>query len=38
MDGKQFHHRTLAVAAVLAVLLVVFTGVLYHLQIVRGAE
>ncbi len=38
MDGKQFYHRTLAVAAVLAVLLVVFTGVLYHLQIVRGAE
>ena len=38
MDGKQFHRRTLSVAAVLAVLLVVFTGVLYHLQIVRGAE
>ena len=38
MDGKQFHHRTLAVAAVLAALLVVFTGVLYYLQIVRGEE
>ena len=38
MDGKQFHRRTLSVAAVLAVLLVVFTGVLYYLQIVRGEE
>lgn len=38
MDGKQFHRRTLSVAAVLAALLVVFTGVLYYLQIVRGEE
>ena len=38
MDGKQFHIRTLTVAAVLAVLLAVFAGVLYYLQIVRGEE
>ena len=38
MDGKQFHIRTLTVAAALAVLLAVFAGVLYYLQIVRGEE
>ena len=38
MDGKRFHIRTLTVAAVLAVLLAVFAGVLYYLQIVRGEE
>ena len=38
MDGKRFHIRTLTVAVVLAVLLAVFAGVLYYLQIVRGEE
>ena len=35
MEGKQFNRRTLAVAAVLAVMLAVFVGVLYNLQIVH---
>ena len=35
MEGKQFNRRTLAVAAVLAVILAVFVGVLYNLQIVH---
>ena len=35
MEGKQFNRRTLAVAAVLAVILAVFVGVLYYLQIVH---
>ena len=38
MEGKQFHIRTLAVAALLAVLLLIFAGALYHLQIVKGEE
>ena len=35
MEGKQFNRRTLAVAVVLAVILAVFVGVLYNLQIVH---
>ena len=38
MEGKQFNRRTLAVAAVLAVMLAVFVGVLYNLQIVHGED
>ena len=38
MEGKQFHLRTLAVAGILAALLLVFAGVLYYLQIVRGED
>lgn len=35
MEGRQFNRRTLAVAAVLVVLLAVFLGVLYNLQVVN---
>ncbi len=33
MEGKQFQNRTWLVILVLAVLLCVFTGVLYNLQV-----
>ena len=38
MEGKQFHIRTLVVAGLLAVLLLIFAGALYNLQIVKGEE
>ena len=38
MEGKQFHVRTLVVAGLLALLLLVFAGTLYQLQIVKGEE
>ena len=38
MEGKQFHRRTLVVAGLLALLLLVFAGALYQLQIVKGDE
>ena len=38
MEEKQFHIRTLVVAGVLAVLLLLFAGTLYRLQIVKGDE
>ena len=37
MEGKQFHIRVRLVAAVLAVMLLLFVGVLYNLQKVNGA-
>ena len=37
MEGKQFHTRVRLVAAVLAAMLLLFAGVLYHLQKVNGA-
>lgn len=38
MEGKQFNRRSLAVAAVLAVMLAVFCGVLYSLQVVHAED
>ena len=38
MEGKQFHIRTLVVAGILALLLAVFAGALYQLQIVKGDD
>ena len=38
MEGKQFHIRTLITALLLALLLAVFAGTLYNLQIVKGDE
>ena len=38
MEGKQFHLRTLAVAGLLALLLLVFAGALYQLQIIKVDE
>ena len=38
MEGKQFHIRTLVVAGLLAVLLLVFAGALYSLQILHWEE
>ena len=38
MEGKQFHIRTLVVAGLLAVLLLVFAGALYNLQVLHWEE
>lgn len=38
MDGKQFQTRSRVVLLSLAAVLLVFTGVLYNLQIVNGAK
>lgn len=38
MDGKQFHSRMRVVLLLLAVLLLLFVGVLYNLQYVHGAD
>lgn len=38
MEGKQFHIRTLIISILLALLLIGFVMVLYHLQIVKGDE
>ena len=38
MEGKQFHIRTLVVAGLLALILVVFACTLYQLQIVKGED
>ena len=38
MEGKQFNRRSLTVAAVLAVMLAVFCGVLYSLQVVHAED
>ena len=38
MDGKQFALRSRLVLAVMAVIFAAFVGVLYNLQIVKGAE
>ena len=38
MEGKQFHIRTLVVAGLLAVLLLIFAGALYSLQILHWEE
>ena len=38
MEGKQFNRRSLSVAALLGVVLLLFCGVLYNLQIVHGAD
>lgn len=38
MDGRQFHSRIRVVLLLLAVLLFLFTGVLYNLQYVHGAD
>ena len=37
MDGKQFHLRTRIVLILLAAVLLVFTWVLYDLQVVHGS-
>ena len=37
MDGKQFHLRTRIVLILLATVLLVFTWVLYDLQVVHGS-
>lgn len=38
MEGKQFNIRTLIISILLALLLIGFVMVLYHLQIVKGDE
>lgn len=38
MEGKQFHIRTIVVALLLFVLLAIFIGNLYHLQVVKVDE
>ena len=37
MEGKPFHIRVRMVGVVLAVILLLFVGVLYNLQMVNGA-
>ncbi|WP_130869872.1 penicillin-binding transpeptidase domain-containing protein [Intestinimonas massiliensis (ex Afouda et al. 2020)] len=38
MEGKQFHIRTLVVAGILALLLLVFAGALYQLQVLHWED